>query len=139
MLCYHNRIRVNFVSNCASQLVEKNNRLISAAKTSIICYVTEKWCYMFIHIHKGGEINPAMGHLEPSTLVSVIKFFTITSASHHHPMTDGSSQEKHFGKISQAQVKNTFSESVIIGIKGPVDFEYMAYNAPHHGNMHTEK
>ena len=35
---------------------------------------------MFIHIHKGGEINPAMWHLEPCTSVSVIKFSTITSA-----------------------------------------------------------
>lgn len=74
MLYYHNRIRVNFVSNCTSQLVEKNNRLVSAARNSIICYVTEKWCCMFIHIHKGGEIKPAMWHLESSTSVSVIKF-----------------------------------------------------------------
>lgn len=80
MLYYHNRIGVNFVSSCKSQLLEKNNHLASAAGNSIISYVREKWHCMLIHIYKKGEINLPIWHLELSTSVSVIKFSTITSA-----------------------------------------------------------
>lgn len=80
MLDYHNKIRVNFVFNFTGQLVEKNNHHVSAASKNIVCYVREKWCYTFIHFHKGGERNPARWHLEPYTSVSVIKLSTITSA-----------------------------------------------------------
>lgn len=107
MLCYHNRIRMNFVSNCTSQLVEKKQ---------LPCLCSQKQHYLLhkremvfcVHVHSQREWN------KPSSVTFRMFHFSISDfifhhnicQSHHCSMTDGSSHEKHFGKISHTSQEN---------------------------------
>lgn len=64
--------------------------------------------------------------------------------SHHHLTTDGSSREKHFRKITRAQVKSTSSEKVVTRVRVFSYQRELIFNKWHtmllrHGNMQNDK